>query len=182
MIFSPSGTNIPALYKSRVDTMEFAMMIRPMTQRAVVSHVAKIERQKEIEIHLYMEQILPQFTKQFFDDLMEEDDTKTVMTVNHEGHANPVTVQWLHPVIAGIGPGFFQVKGPRIEHGLNGNIDTLVQEKVRIYLRERGWKCWWTMDSFCFQDALDFELVERGMKLFACYRGEGAGDLLLSDS
>jgi len=165
--------------------MEFAMLIRPMTQRAVVSHVAKIERQKEIEIQLYMEQLLPQFTKQFFDDLMEEGyefAKKTTITVNHEGKAQPVTVEWLHPVIAGIGPGFFQVKGPRIEHGLNGNIDTLVQEKVRAFLRERGWKCWWTMDSFCFQDALDFELVERGMKLFACYRGEGAGDLLLSDS
>ena len=160
------------------------MLIRPMTQRAVVSHVAKIERQKEIEIHLYMEQLLPQFTKQFFDDLMEEEDTwkKTMITVNHEGMAQPVTVEWLHPVIAGIGPGFFQVKAPRIKHGLNGNIDTLVQEKVRAFLRERGWKCWWTTDSFCFQDALDFELVERGMKLFACYRGEGAGDLLLSDS
>jgi hypothetical protein len=163
--------------------MEFANQIRQITQNAVIAHVVSIQRQTENEVHLYMEQILPRFTQKFFVELMATVGHTLTISVNYPGHPDsPVTITWRHPVVAGTGPGFFQITSEVIKYGLNGNIDTRVQAKVRDYLKERGWTCWWTIDSFCFQDRLDFEAVEKGMRLFACYRNEGAGDLLISDA
>ena len=163
--------------------MEFATVIRPMTQSAVINHVVSIERQTENEVHLYIDQVLPQLTQKFFVDLMESKEKSVKISVNYPGHPDsPVTVAWRHPVVAGTGPGYFQITSDEIKYGLNGAIDTRVQSKVREYLKGRGWTCWWTIDSFCFQDRLDFEAVEKGMRLFACYREEGASDLLLSSA
>jgi hypothetical protein len=163
--------------------MELSVIIRPMTQLAIVEHARSIELMKQNEVHLYIECILPQLTRQVFEETMRSV-TKSVTLVFNNANSkatSEATLYWRHPVIAGIGPGFFQLKSLDITTALNGNIDTSVQDKVRIYLRERGWKCWWTIDSFCFQDCQDFDIVERGMKLFACYRNEGAGDALLSE-
>jgi hypothetical protein len=152
-----------------------------MTQNAVIAHVVSIQRQTEHEVHLYLEQILPRLTQKFFVELMATVAKSLTLSVNYPGHPDsPVTVAWRHPVVAGTGPGFFQIMSEEIKHGLNGNIDVRVQAKVRDYLKERGWTCWWTIDSFCFQDRLDFESIEKGMRLFACYREAGA-DLLISD-
>jgi hypothetical protein len=163
--------------------MELSVIIRPMTQLAIVEHAKAIELAKQREVHLYMECVFPQLTRNLFEEVMRSVTKSVTFVLNSPSNAcTEVTLYWRHPVIAGIGPGFFQLKSGEISHGLNGNIDTTVQDKVRTYLRERGWKCWWTIDSFCFQDALDFDLVEKGMKLFACYREEGAIEALLSES
>ena len=165
--------------------MEYAMAIRQMTQQAVVDHVAALELQKDNEVALYFEQVLPNLTRRFFEELMAAPGRHLSFDVNINIlglKAGSITVWWRHPPLAGIGPGFFSVTSKDILHGLNGNIDTRVQDKVRTFLRDRGWQCWWTEEAFCFQDKQDFEIVEKGMRLFACYRNEGAGDLLLSDS
>lgn len=169
--------------------MEFANLVRHMTQEAVINHVAAMEKQMESELHLYMNCVLPMMTRMMFEEVTRNSPKETEFHINYPS-SNPdlkfqpasiVTLRWRHPVIAGIGPGFFQISSKEIIYGLNGNLDTRVQNKVREYLRERGWTCWWTVDSFCFQDRLDFDIVERGMKLFACYRNEGAGELLLTE-
>lgn len=160
--------------------MELSVIVRPMTQLAIVEHARVIEQQKLNEVHLYIECLLPQLTRTLFEEVMRSVSKSLTFVLNSPANnCSEVTLYWRHPVIAGIGPGFFQLKSADLAHGLNGKIDTSVQEKVRVYLRERGWKCWWTLDSFCFQDANDFDLVEKGMKLFACYRDEGAVDALL---
>jgi hypothetical protein len=153
-----------------------------MTQLAIVEHAKAIEIMKQNELHLYIECVLPQLTRQLFEEVMRSVTKSVTFVFNGSKGASEATLYWRHPVIAGIGPGFFQLKSVDLTTGLNGNIDTSVQDKVRSTLRERGWKCWWTIDSFCFQDAQDFDLVEKGMKLFACYRNEGAGEALLTDS
>jgi len=161
------------------------MSIRQLTQQAVLDHVASLELQKDTELALYFEGVLPNLTRRFFEELMAKPGRWQSFEVNSNllGLKNgTVTVTWRHPPLAGIGPGFFSVTSTDIPRGLNGNIDRRVQDKVRTFLRERGWQCWWTEDSFCFQDRQDFELVEKGMFLFATYRDVGAGDLLLSDS
>jgi len=163
--------------------MELSVIIRPMTQLAIVEHARSIELMKQAELHLYIECILPQLNRQLFEEAMRSITKSVTFVVNSPSKAtSEATLYWRHPVIAGVGPGFFQLKSADITTALNGNIDTTVQDKVRMYLRERGWKCWWTIDSFCFQDTQDFDIVEKGMKLFACYRNEGAGEVLLTDS
>jgi len=160
--------------------MELSVIIRPMTQLAIVEHARVIELMKQNELHLYIECILPQLTRQLFTEVMNSVSKSVQFVLNTPSKATSEAIlYWRHPVIAGVGPGYFQLTSADITNGLNGNIDTTVQDKVRTYLRERGWKCWWTIDSFCFQDTQDFDIVEKGMKLFASYRNAGAGEALL---
>jgi hypothetical protein len=80
-------------------------------------------------------------------------------------------------------PGYFQVKflsagHPNWTHeydkcfceNLIQRVTPYTQQKVRDCMEIHGWKVWWTLNHFCFQDANEYNLVQDALILGSLYK------------